>query len=98
MTYGAEVTLKLSNLVNNSYEEISFRNKLLLTNTHVLRPHKAFANGSSANVKLFETQLHKIGQSRGFLGRILKPLLKMELPLTKNILKPLAKNVLIPLG
>ena len=36
-------------------------------------------------------------QSRGFLGRLLGPLLKTGLPLMKNIIKPLAKGVLIPL-
>ena len=37
-------------------------------------------------------------QSGGFLGRLLGPLLKAGLPLIKNIIKPLAKSVLIPLG
>ena len=37
-------------------------------------------------------------QSGGFLGRLLGPLLKTGLPLRKNIIKPLAKSVLIPLG
>ena len=41
--------------------------------------------------------MHEIGQSGGFLGRILGPLLKTRLPLTGNILKPLPKSVLIPL-
>ena len=36
--------------------------QLLLTNTQVSRPHKAFANNSSANIKLSKTQLHKIRQ------------------------------------
>ena len=40
----------------------------------------------------------KIGQSGGFLGRLLGPLLKTELPLMRNALKPLAKSVLTPLG
>ena len=56
---------------------------------------KTVANGLSANIKLSKTQLHKIG---GFLGRLLIPLLKSGLPLMKNVLKPLAKSVLIPLG
>ena len=42
--------------------------------------------------------MHKIGQSGGYLSRILGPLLKTGLPLMKNVLKPLAKNVLISLG
>ena len=37
-------------------------------------------------------------QSRGFLGRLLDPLLKTGLLLIKNVIKPLAKSVLIPLG
>ena len=37
-------------------------------------------------------------QSRGFLGRLLGPLLKTGLPLRKNVIKPLAKSILIPLG
>ena len=42
--------------------------------------------------------MHKIGQSAGFLGRLLGPLIKTGLPLIENVLKPLAKSVLIPLG
>ena len=37
-------------------------------------------------------------QSGGFLGRLLGPSLKTGLPLIKNVIKPLAKSVLIPLG
>ena len=37
-------------------------------------------------------------KSRGFLGRLLGPLLKTGLRLIKNVIKPLAKSVLIPLG
>ena len=42
--------------------------------------------------------MHKIGLSEGFLGRLLGPLLNTGLPLIKNVLKSLAKSVLIPLG
>ena len=42
--------------------------------------------------------MHKIGQSRGFLDRLLGPLLKTSLLLMKNLLKPLAKSILIPSG
>ena len=59
---------------------------------------KAFANGSSANIKLSKTQLHGIRQWGGSLGRLLGPILKAGLSLTKNKLKSLAKSVLIPLG
>ena len=36
-------------------------------------------------------------QAEGFLGELLGPLLKTGLPLIKNVIKLLAKNVLIPL-
>ena len=72
--------------------------KLLLTNTQVSRLHKAFANNSSVNIKLSKTQLHKMRQSGGFLGRLSGPLLKTGLPSIGNLIKPLAKCVLRPLG
>ena len=39
-----------------------------------------------------------LGQSGGFLGRLLGQWLKTGLSLIKNVLKPLAKSILIPLG
>ena len=41
--------------------------------------------------------MSKIIQSGGFLGRLLGPLLKTRLPLIKNVIKALAKSVLIHL-
>ena len=41
--------------------------------------------------------MHKIGQSGGFLGRLLGPLLRHELLLIGNTLKALAESVLMPL-
>ena len=96
---GTKVTLKLSsNVVGNSNNENNFLHKLLLTNTQVSRLCKAIENNFSANIKLSKTQLHKIGQSAGFLGRLLEPLLKTGLSLMRNIFKTLAKSVLILLG
>ena len=37
-------------------------------------------------------------QTGGFLGKLLGPLLKTGLPLIKNVIKTLAKSVLIPFG
>ena len=91
-----KVTLSLSsNLIGSSNDENNFPHKLLLTDTQVSKICKTFANGSSANIKLSKTQLCKIG---GFLGRLLGLLLETGLPLIGNLLKLLAKNVLIPLG
>ena len=42
--------------------------------------------------------MHKVGHSGGFLGRLLGLLSKTGLCLIRNLLKPLAKIVLIPLG
>ena len=72
--------------------------KLLLTNRLVENLRKAFGNKSSIDIKLSKTQLSKMVQSAGFLGRILGPLLRAGLPLIKNVIRPLAKSVLIPLG
>ena len=96
---GTKVTLKISsNVVGDSNDENNFPHKLSLTDTQILKLRKIFANNSSANIKLSKTQLYKIGQSGGFLGRRLGPLLKTGLPLTGNVLKPLDKSVLIPVG
>ena len=98
MKNGTEVTLKIwSSVVGDSNDERNLLHKLVLTNTKVSKLFKAFKNGSSTNIKLSKIQLHKIGQSERFLGRLLGPLIKTGLPLIRNILKPLAKNVLIPL-
>ena len=77
--------------------ETNFPHQLLLTNRQVANIRKAFANNSSIDIKLSKTQLSKMIQSGGFLGRLLGPLLKTGLPLIKNVIKPLAKSVLIPL-
>ena len=93
----SEIVLRSSpNMIGDN--ETNFPHQLLLTNTQVSNLRKAFANNSSADIKLSKTQLSKMIQSGGFLGRLLGPLLKTGLPLIKNVIKPLAKSVLIPLG
>ena len=92
-----EVVLRLSsNVVGDN--ETNFPDKLLLTNRQVTNLRKAFANYLSSDIKLSETQLSKMIQSGELLGRLLGPLLKTGLPLLKNVIKPLAKSGLIPLG
>ena len=49
-------------------------------------------------IKLSKTRFSKMIQSGRFLGRLLGSLLKTGLPLIKNVIKPLAKSVLIPVG
>ena len=81
-----EVVLRLSsNMIGD--DETNFPHKLLLTNRQVANLRKAFADKSSTDIKLSKTQISKMIQSVGFLGILIK-----------NIIKPLAKSVLIPLG
>ena len=85
--------------MNDKYNDAhKLPQKLLLTNTLVSMFWKTFANILFTNIKLSKTQLHKIGQSGEFLGRVLGPLLKTGLLLIKKIFNPAAKSVLIPLG
>ena len=99
-----EVALKLSsNIINDSSNDDNFHkfrnsHKLLLTNTQVSKLCKAFTNNSSANKKLSKARLQKIVRWGGLLGRLLGLLLKIGLSLIGDVLKPLPKNVLIPLG
>ena len=80
MQNGTEVTLNLSsNDIDVSNEETSFPHKLRITDAEVSRLHKAFANNSSANIKILKTQLSKIVQ----LGRFF--------PLFETMLKAASK-------
>ena len=58
-----------------------------------LQVRKAFANNLSTDVKFSKTQLSKMSQSGGFLGNLLSKLagqlMKVAMPLTKNVLAPL---------
>ena len=85
-------------MIGNSDDETNFPHKLLLTNRQVANIRKAFANYLSTGIKLSKAQLSRMIQLGGFLGRLLGPLLKTRLPLMKNVIQPLAKSVLIPLG
>ena len=77
--------------------ETNFPYKLLLTNRQVANLCKASVNHLLTDIKLSKTQLCKMIQSKGFLGILLGPLLKSGLPSIKNVSKPLAKSILIPL-
>ena len=94
-----EVVLRLSpNMIGESNDEANFPHELLLTDRQVSATRKAFSNNSLADVKFSKTLLSKMIQSGGFLGKLLGPLLKSGLPLIKNVIKPLTKIILIPLG
>ena len=79
-------------MIGTSNDETNFPHKLLLTNRQVENLRKAFVSYPSTDMKLSKTQLSKMILSRGFLDRLLGPLLKTGLPLMKNVIQPLACN------
>ena len=83
-----------SNMVTNSNDNTNFPHQLLLTNRQVANIRKAFAKNTSNDIKLSKTQLSKMIQSGGFLGNLLGKLAGLLM----KVAMPLAKNVLAPLG
>ena len=67
--------------------------ELLLTARQKTKLRNAVNNNMSADIKLSKAQITKIIQSGGFLGSLLSklagPLMKVAVPLAKNILAPL---------
>ena len=89
-----DVILRLSsNMIGNSDDEANFPHELLLTNRQVANIRKAFANYTSTDTKLSESQLTQM-QKDGFL-RFLAQLLKSGLSLLKSVIKPLGMLGLI---
>ena len=89
-----DVVLRISSgMVGNSNDNTNFPHKLLLTDSQVANIRKAFANNLSTDVKFSKTRLLKMWQSGGFLGNLLSklagPLMKVAMPLAKNVLAPL---------
>ena len=89
-----DVVLRISsNMVSNSNDNTNFPHELLLTNRQVENIRKAFAKNTSIDTKLSKTQLSKMIQSGKFLGNLLGklagPLMKVAMPLAKNVLAPL---------
>ena len=80
-------------MVGKSNDNTNFPHEVLLTNRQVANIRKAFAKNKSTDIKLSKTQLSKIIQSGGFLGNLLGqlagPLMKVAMPLAKNVLAPL---------
>ena len=68
--------------------------ELLLTTRQKTKLRNAFNNNMSTDLKLSKAQISKIIQSGGFLGSLLsklaRPLMKVAIPLAKNVLAPLA--------
>ena len=89
-----DIVLRISSgMVGNSNDNANFPHTLLLTDRQVANIRKAFSNNLSTDFKFLKTQLSKMMQSGGFLGNLLSklagPLMKVALPLAKNVLAPL---------
>ena len=70
----SEVVMRSSsNMIGDFNDKTNFSQELLLTNRQVANLRKAFANHLSTDIKLLKTQLSKMIQSGGFLGRLLGP-------------------------
>ena len=67
--------------------------ELLLMMRQKTKLRNACNNNTSADIKLFKAEISKIIQSGGFLGSLLSklvgPLMKVAVPLAKNVLAPL---------
>ena len=83
-------TLRISlNMFNGN----NLPHELLLTTRQKIKLRNAFNNNMSTDLKLSKAQISKIIQSGGFLGSLLSkiagPLMKIAIPVAKNVLAPL---------
>ena len=100
MKNGTEVNLNLrSNLIRSFHYETNFPHKLFLTDTEVSKVHKAFENGSWANIKFSKTHLSKIVQFKGFLfGPPTLPEITLVNPIINSFVKELKNTGTKKLG
>ena len=85
---GATLRLGIKNFGKDEYPH-----ELLLTTRQNTKLRNAINNNSATDIKLSKAQIKKIIQSGGVLGKLLSklvgPLMKVALPLAKNVLAPL---------
>ena len=85
---GATLRLGIKNFNKNEHPH-----ELLLTTRQNTKLRNAVSNNLTTDIKLSKAQIKKIIQSGGFLGKLLSklagPLMKVALPLAKNVLAPL---------
>ena len=86
-----EATLRLS--IKN-FDKDELPHELLVTTRQNTKLRNAINNNLATDIKLSKAQIKKVIQSGGFLGKLLS---KLAVPLMK-VAMPLAKNVLVPLG
>ena len=85
-----KTTLRISlKMFNGNY----LPHELLLTTKQKTKLRNAFNNNMSTDLKLSKTQFSKITQSGGYLRSLLSklagPLIKVAIPLAKNVIAPL---------
>ena len=80
-------------LGNKNFNKDETPHELLLTTRQNTKLRNAINNNSAIDIKLSKAQIKKLIQSGGFLGRLLSklagPLMKVAMPLAKNVLAPL---------
>ena len=84
------LTLRLS---TKNFNKDEVPHELLLTTKQNTKLRNALNNNSATDIKLSKAQIKKLIQSGGFLGKLLSklagPLMKVAMPLAKNVLAPL---------
>ena len=86
---GATLRLGIKN-----FNKDELPHELLLTTRQNTKLRNAINNNLATDIKLSKAQIKKLIQSGGFLGKLLSklsgPLMKVALPLAKNVLAPLS--------
>ena len=84
------LTLRLS---TKNFNKDKVPHELLLTTRQNTKLRNALNNNSATDIKLSKSQIKKLIQSGGFLGKLLSklagPLMKVAMPLAENVLAPL---------
>ena len=86
---GATLRLGIKN-----FNKDELPHELLLTTRQNTKLHNAINNNLATDIKLSKSQIKKLIQSGGFLGKLLSKLAGLLM----KVAMPLAKNVLAPLG
>ena len=85
-----EIKLRLG--IKN-FDKDELPHELLLTTRQNTKLRNAINNNLAIDIKLSKSQIKKLIQSGGFLGKLLSklagPLMKVAMPLAKNVLAPL---------
>ena len=92
---GATLRLGIKN-----FDKAELPHELLLTTRQNTKLRNAINNNLATDIKLIKAQIRKLIQSGGFLGKLLSklagPLMKVALPLAKNVLAPLGLTAAMP--